>query len=337
MANGDFIGNLKDKMRSVYNGFLYNGEEDLPRNQKGNKYAQGAGYKPQPPAQQPVQQTNEQRGNNIVDFGAYQQQMQHPAPQQFQQGYQPQPQMNQPQPQHPMQPQQPGPQSAFQSYQRPQQPPVQQPPMQPQPQQPPMQQPTMQPQPQQMPPQQGMPQMSGPAPLSARIINARGIGDCRSAITLLRNGDAVLIVMENINDQAEQRRLVDTLSGACYSLTATITKVSRAGVYLLAPQTVAVYADQITNQMNSMPGRPAPNPGYQPGYHGQRAPYQHQQPQQPQVSYAPPQQGFTRRAAAPEEAPQPFYNQPAPQAAQAPAFTAQPVGNGYAPDEARAQ
>lgn len=332
MSNGDFIGNLKDKVRSVYNGFLYNGEEDVPRNQRGNRYAQGAMY--QPPAQQPVQQTNEQRGNNIVDFGAYQQQMQQQARQQYQQGYQ-QPQQPAPQMQPPQQPVQPMPQpqpQQFQSYQRPQQPAPQ---MQPQ-QMPPQQQMAPQQPAPQMPPQQPIPQMPQ-APFSARIINARGIGDCRSAITLLRNGDAVLIVMENINDQAEQRRLVDTLSGACYSLTATITKVSRAGVYLLAPQAMAVYADQITNQMNNMPGRPVVNPGYQPQ---QRAPYQtqqHPQAQQPQVSYAPPQQGFTRRAAAPEEMLQPFYNQPAPQAAPAPAFTAQPAGNGYAPDEARAQ
>jgi len=314
MATGDFLNNLKDKMRSMYNGFLYNGEEERPRNQHGNRYAQGVGYQPQP--QQPVQHTQEQRGNNVVDFGAYQQvhhqQMQQQIPQQFQQG-------NPPPQQPPMT--QPAPQMQFPSYQRPQQPQASQP------QQPVAQapaQPEMQPQ---------QPQAPINAQMNTRIINARGMGDCRSAITLLRNGDAVVIVLENITDQAEQRRLVDTLSGACYSLTATITKISRYGVYLLAPQTMAVYADQVTNQMNGMPGRTNANQGYQQGYHGQRSAYANQQGM---GHYAPPQQGFTHRAAAPEEAPQPFYAQPAPQAAQVPPFTAQPAGYGYTPDEARA-
>lgn len=334
MATGDFFGNLKDKVRSVYNGFLYNGEEELPRNQQGKQYAQGAGYKPQ----QPAPKTNEQRGNNVVDFGVYQQvhqqQMQQQGQPPMQQGYQPPQQPLMP-PQQQAQPpmQQPAPQ--FQSYQRPQQPPMQQAqPMQQQaqPMQPPMQ-PPMPPQ-QEMQPQQPPMPMNGPAMLNARIINARGMGDCRSAITLLRNGDAVLIVLENINDQAEQRRLVDTLSGACYSLTATITKVSRYGVYLLAPQAMAVYADQVTNQMNGMPVRQNGAAGYQPGFQNQRAAYQ---PQHSQQGYAPMQQGFARRNAVQEEAPQAFYAQPAPQAAPAPSFTAQPAGYGYAPDEARAQ
>ena len=172
---------------------------------------------------------------------------------------------------------------------------------------------------------------------NARIINARGMGDCRSAITLLRNGDAVLIVLENITDPAEMRRLVDTLSGACYSLAATITKVSRYGVYLLAPQAMAVYADQITNQMNGAPGRVRTyQPGaraYQPqqGYQSQGA---YQQPQAAQPAYQQPQQGgFTQRAAAPEESAQPFYSRTAPQAAPAPAFSAQPAASCYTPDE----
>ena len=310
MATGDFFGNLKDKMRTMYNGFLYNGEEEKPRKQHGNRYAQGVGY--QPRHQQSAEPMQEQNGDNVVDFGAYQQvhyQQIQQMPQQYQQG-------NPPVQQPPMP--QAAPQPQYQSYQRPQQPPVSQQPQQPV--QAPVQ-PEMQPQP------------PVNAQVNARVINARGMGDCRSAITLLRNGDAVIIVLENITDQAEQRRLVDTLSGACYSLTATITKISRYGVYLLAPQTVAVYADQVTNQMNGMPGRANPNQGYQPGHHGQRAAYANQQPVN---NYAQPQQGFTHRTAAPEEAAQPFYAQPSPQAAQVPSFTAQPAGYGYTPDEARA-
>ena len=175
--------------------------------------------------------------------------------------------------------------------------------------------------------------------LSARVINARGRGECRSAITLLRNGDAVVIVLENIADPTEMRRLVDTLSGACYSLTATITKVSRHGVYLLAPQTMSVFADQATNAMNSAPARPQPR-NYQPAYTGQRVSYAPQQReaqpnQQPQMQpYG--TQAFTQRAAEQEEARQSFYQRPAPQTVQPPAFSAQPAGYGYAPDDVQA-
>ena len=207
-------------------------------------------------------------------------------------------------------------------------------------------------------PQQAMePQPTGAHTVCTRIINARGMVDCRSAITLLRKGECVLIVLENVADPAEMRRLVDTLSGACYSLTATITKVSRYGVYLLAPQTVAVFADQATSMMNSVPGRQPrsyqPNPApqrtnYPPqaGYQPQMA-YQPQptyQPQaapaqgayQPQPGYAMPQQPFTQRAAMPAEAPRDFYQRPAPQEAQAPAFAGQQPGYGYAPEETEA-
>jgi len=200
-------------------------------------------------------------------------------------------------------------------------------------------QPQAQPAPQAAPEAQGQQQTA--SLLSARVINARGMADCRSAITLLRSGDAVMIVLENITDPTEMRRLVDTLSGACYSLTATITKVSRHGVYLLAPQTLAVYTDQATNAMNSAPARPQAR-NYQPGYAGQRVAYSSQPMQQPQPQMQPQenpyagQQGFTQRAAMPEEEPRNFYQRPMPQSAQTPSFSAQPVSYGYAPDEAAA-
>lgn len=330
MATGDFFGNLKQKARALYNNFFYEGEEapapqqmqeeaypqqEQPYQQQAPQgYAQQQAYQaPYAQAYQPQQQSYQQQAyqqqayqqpqqpvyqnsayqqqqhrnrraqqhqeNNVVDFGAYQQN--NAAYQQPQQGYQPQaaPQQEQPQAQAPAAP------------------------------------------------ASEMP--------SARVINARGMGDCRSAITLLRNGDAVIIVLENVTDPAEMRRLVDTLSGACYSLTATITKLSRYGAYLLAPQTMAVYTDQVTNQMNGAPGRPQPR-NYQPNYTAnapQRPAYQPQQA--PQMNYAP-QQGFIQRAAAPEEAAQPFYARTAPQQAQPPAFSAQPTGYGYVPDEMEA-
>jgi hypothetical protein len=147
--------------------------------------------------------------------------------------------------------------------------------------------------------------------------------------------------MENITDHGEMRRLVDTLSGACYSLTATITKVSRSGVYLLAPQTLAVFADQATNLMNSAPVRSQAR-NYQPAYTGQRVSYAPQQREaqpyraQPQQQPYSGGQEFAQRMAEPEEARQDFYQRPAPQEAQTPSFSAQPAGYGYAPDEVQA-
>jgi len=317
MATGDFFGNLKQKARALYNNFFYEGEEapapqqmqeeaypqqEQPYQQQAPQgYAQQQAYQaPYAQAYQPQQQSYQQQAyqqpqqpvyqnsayqqqqhrnrraqqhqeNNVVDFGAYQQN--NAAYQQPQQGYQPQPQAA---------------------------------------------------------PQQEQPQAQAPAAPasempSARVINARGMGDCRSAITLLRNGDAVIIVLENVTDPAEMRRLVDTLSGACYSLTATITKVSRYGVYLLAPQTMAVYTDQVTSQMNN-PGRTASRT-YQSSFSAQRGAYQQPQQAAPQM-----QQGFTQRPAQVEEPQQPFYARTAPQAAQVPSFSAQPAGYGYAPD-----
>ena len=328
MAVADFIGGLKNKVRSVYNNFFYDGGE-APIPQGGQEFAP---VQEQPYSQQPQAGQWQQPQYTGAQPMTYQQSYQ---PQQsYQQSYQ-QNVYQQPAPAY--HPQQQGETQAqprsrrmqhqavqqetnvvdFGAYQQRQQP---------------------QAAPQTAPETQAP---SGSSLLSARVINARGMGDCRSAITLLRNGDAVMIVLENITDPTEMRRLVDTLSGACYSLTATITKVSRYGVYLLAPQTLAVYTDQATNAMNSAPAR-TQNRNYQPGYTGQRVAYSNQAVQQPQQSqpqqdnpYAY-QQGFTQRSAMPEEAPRNFYQRPMPQSAQTPSFSAQPVGYGYAPDEAAA-
>lgn len=305
MAFGDVFGNLKQKVRSVYNNFFYDGAQ-APA-------PQAPVYQQEQPYQQPQEQPYQQPVYQQAPFAP---QTEYAQPQQP--AYQA-PVYQQPQEQQYQQPrnrrmQQHAEQNAgnvvdFGAYQQ-------------QAQQPAYQQPAYQ-QPMQPEFQQEAPQQNVLA--NARVINARGMGDCRSAITLLRNGDAVLIVLENVTDPSELRRLVDTLSGACYSLTATITKVSRYGVYLLAPQSMAVYTDQATSQMNN-PGRTM-NRSYQAGLGAQRA---YQQPQQPQS------QGFTQRSAQVDEPQQPFYARTAPQAAQVPSFSTQPVAYGYVADELEA-
>ena len=338
MAVNAILGNLRSKVKSVYNNFFYNGQEDnIPsapaeyeppvEYSAQSPYPQQAQYASQPYAAQPQQQVS-----SYAPAPQYTQQNYYQQPAPAQQAVYQQPVYQQPtEPAQPAQPaQQPQQRNRrawahqqqennvvdFNAYQQAQ---------------------GVQPQAAPAAPVNEVQQAA--AAMNARIINARGMGDCRSAITLLRNGDAVVIVLENVADPAEMRRLVDTLSGACYSLTATITKVSRFGVYLLAPQTLAVYADQTTNQMNGAPARPVqpqPQRNYQefPYAAPQRQPYGYQQPQAayPQDR----QQGFTARTAPAQEPQQPFYTRPAPQAAAAPAFAAQPAGYGYAPDEAAA-
>ena len=167
------------------------------------------------------------------------------------------------------------------------------------------------------------------------VINVRGMSDCCSAITLLREGGAVLTVMENITDPAELHRLVDTLSGACYSLTATITKLSRSGVYLLAPKNVAVYTDQATRMMNNAGSR-AHSYQQQPLSRQGAASAASQQaaaPQQREDPAAFRQQGFARQASPSAAAPS-FSARPVPQEATIPSFTAaEASGSGYRPDD----
>lgn len=313
MAFADFFRNVKNKAAEAYSNFFYAGK-DAPPASEGER---GSAVQEPTPAQ-PAWQGQPWQGNPQY-YGGFQTQTYQPQP-----VAQPaQPTFRQPQNAQPEQPQPRFRRSAQHAsnvvqldFGTPQ-------PAQPDPE--PVQQPSGQ--------------------MDARIINARGMSDCRSAITLLRNGDAVLIVMENITNPGDMRRMVDTLSGACYSLTATITKVSRYGVYLLAPQSLAVFADQATNQMNAGPAH-AQNQTYQPNpYAAQHPVYtnpmntaQPAQPAQPTQPYAVPQpygqqQGFTQRMAAPEAAAQDFYQRPTTQDSTIPSFSNRPAGVGYTPDE----
>ena len=170
------------------------------------------------------------------------------------------------------------------------------------------------------------PEQAQPAQVGICILNMRNNADCRLAISQLRKGNALMVTMENVGDAAEMRRYVDTLSGACFSLNATITKVSRNGVYLLAPGTMAVMADAATSQMNSGSQR-----------RPQARPAQYQQPQAYAPSYQAPtdENGFEYRAPAPEPQQSFYYQQPM-QAPATPAFESQRPGTGYVPDRMEA-
>lgn len=171
-------------------------------------------------------------------------------------------------------------------------------------------------------PQQGAPTKQ----LSACVVNARSIADCRNAIGILRTGDCVIAVMDSIADQAEVRRYVDTLNGACFSLGCTMTRLSaRVGVYLLAPAGMQVYTDRTTTQMNAQSRAPQrANPGMQQSAF--QSPFAPQQGQMPygQAAYQQPVNPFAP--------PQPVYAQP-----QQPAFSEQQPSQGYVPDHEGAE
>ena len=167
------------------------------------------------------------------------------------------------------------------------------------------------------------------------VLNLRSNAECRLAITMLRQGNALMVIMENVGDAAEMRRYVDTLAGACFSLNATITKVSRHGAYLLAPGAFSVMADAVTSQMNSSPRRAQAMP--------QRAQSRAANAYAPQAGAYPPsyqnptdENGFEYRAPSPEPQQAAFYYQQPQQAPAMPQFDTPHPGTGYVPDRMEA-
>jgi len=80
------------------------------------------------------------------------------------------------------------------------------------------------------------------------IVIVRQLGDSRSIITHLHNGDSVILNLENI-DPKDCGRVIDLLSGAAFALGGNIIKVSRL-TYLLAPGSVKVVPPQSTPAAN---------------------------------------------------------------------------------------
>ena len=76
------------------------------------------------------------------------------------------------------------------------------------------------------------------------IVVVRQLGDSRTIITHLHNGDSVILNLENI-DPKDCGRVIDLLSGAAFALGGNIIKVSRL-TYLLAPDSVKVIPPQST-------------------------------------------------------------------------------------------
>ena len=105
-------------------------------------------------------------------------------------------------------------------------------------------------------------------PVDAYVINVFNINTCRQAMTCLRKGQCTLVVMDQLVDKSEIRRYVDMLTGACYALNGTMTRLSaKIGFYIMAPSTMTVYTDPTTSNAN------APRPiAQQPLYRAPVAP-----------------------------------------------------------------
>ncbi len=317
--NNSFFNGPRAEEEAAYNpapaagdaGYYAQPQQQAAPQQSAQPYAQPA-YDPQPQQsayQAPAYQPPYQQPQPAYQQPAYQaqpfQQPQQPAQPQMQQpaysasplqqGYQPQ-QRNRRSAQHAQQAQQPEAENVV--------------PFPGAAQQPQQAQPAAQ-------PQQGAPAKQ----LSACVVNARSIADCRNAIGILRTGDCVIAVMDSIADQAEVRRYVDTLNGACFSLGCTMTRLSaRVGVYLLAPAGMQVYTDRTTTQMNAQSRAPQrANPGAQQNIWQTLL-----EPQQGQMSYG---QAAYQQPVNPFAPPQPVYAQP-----QQPAFSEQQPSQGYVPD-----
>ena len=80
------------------------------------------------------------------------------------------------------------------------------------------------------------------------IVVVRQLGDSRTIITHLHNGDSVILNLENI-DPKDCGRVIDLLSGAAFALGGNIMKVSRL-TYLLAPSSVKVIPPQSAPSAN---------------------------------------------------------------------------------------
>ncbi|MDO5022076.1 MAG: cell division protein SepF [Eubacteriales bacterium] len=88
--------------------------------------------------------------------------------------------------------------------------------------------------------------------MDAYVINVNNVAACRQAMMCLRKGQCAIIVMDRLTDRSETRRYVDMLTGACYALGGTMTRLSsKIGFYLMAPSNMTVYTDAVTSNANN--------------------------------------------------------------------------------------
>jgi FtsZ-interacting cell division protein YlmF len=115
------------------------------------------------------------------------------------------------------------------------------------------------------------PQENAVSRMDAYVINVSNVEACRQAMICLRKGQCTLIVMDQVIDRAEARRYVDMLTGACYALGGSMTRLSsKIGFYLMAPSGMTVYTDAVTSNANNP--RQIPQSMNQPSFTQNRMP-----------------------------------------------------------------
>ena len=78
--------------------------------------------------------------------------------------------------------------------------------------------------------------------MAIRLTQPLSTSRCYRIIEFMRNGEAVLVNMELMQDAIECDRCLDLLYGAAYAMGYTFTRVANRVLYLIAPQTVNVQA-----------------------------------------------------------------------------------------------
>ncbi len=95
----------------------------------------------------------------------------------------------------------------------------------------------------------------------AQIVQLRDRDECRAIIEHLKNNCTVALNMDNIASDTEKQRCVDMLSGAAYTLSCNISRISTRGVYLITPAAVRVTQDDATRRLNGLNRSAAQKPG----------------------------------------------------------------------------
>lgn len=84
-----------------------------------------------------------------------------------------------------------------------------------------------------------------------RVVQLMSRDNCYHIIDFMKNGESVIVNIENIASDTEVQHCIDLLSGAAYTLGCSISKFStQRRAYLIAPATIQVLLDEPTQRMN---------------------------------------------------------------------------------------
>lgn len=148
----------------------------------------------------------------------------------------------------------------------------------------------------------------------AQIVQLRDRDECRAIIEHLKNNCTVALNMDNIASDTEKQRCVDMLSGAAYTLSCNICRISTRGVYLITPAAVRVTQDDATRRLNGLNRPAAQKPGrahsYAAANRGGQNPGEAFETQESGYAQYPPQAEYPyQEASAPQGYQNPYGNE----------------------------